>query len=40
MIKQRKVGKSDEWFVEPSVVRLDIGDGHWLDVKRELTVGE
>jgi hypothetical protein len=40
MIKQRKVGKSEEWFVEPSVVRLDIGDGHWLDVKRELTVGE
>ena len=41
MVKQRKtIDSSGDWFVEPSIVRLDIGDGQWIDVKRELTVGE
>lgn len=39
MVK-RKSEVTGDWFVEPSIVRLDIGDGQWLDVKRELTVGE
>jgi len=28
------------YFVEPGVVRLDIGDGDWIEIKRELTYGE
>lgn len=31
---------SDVWFVDPDVVQLDLGDGLWLKVKKELTVGE
>lgn len=27
-------------FVRPETTRIDLGDGHWIDVKRELTVGE
>lgn len=27
-------------FVKPEVVRLDLSHGDWLDVRRELTVGE
>ena len=27
-------------FVQPQVMRLDLSDGDWLDVRRELTVGE
>jgi len=27
-------------FVKPQVVRVDVSDGDWLDLKRELTVGE
>ena len=29
-----------QWFVRPEVVRLDLGGGQWIDVKRELTVKE
>jgi hypothetical protein len=28
------------WFVTPSIVRLPLSDGQWLDVKQELTAGE
>jgi hypothetical protein len=28
------------WFVTPAIDRLDLPDGHWLEVRRELTVGE
>lgn len=28
------------WFVDPEIVQLDLGEGLWLKVKRELTVGE
>lgn len=28
------------WFVEPSTVTLDLGDGFWVEVKKELTVRE
>lgn len=27
-------------FVDPDVVRIDIGDGDWIEVKKELTFGE
>jgi hypothetical protein len=27
-------------FVQPDVVRLEISDGDWIEIKRELTVGE
>lgn len=27
-------------FVQPDVVRLEVSDGDWLDVKKRLTVGE
>lgn len=27
-------------FVQPEVVRLDLSDGDWLDVRKELTTGE
>jgi hypothetical protein len=29
-----------KWFVQPEAVRLDLGDGDWLLVKKRLTVGE
>ena len=28
------------WFVEPKTVRLDLPDGQWIEVKRELSQGE
>jgi len=28
------------WFVRPEVVRLDLPEGQWLDVKKYLTRGE
>lgn len=34
--KQQKVSR----FVQPQVMRLDLSGGDWLDVRRELTVGE
>ena len=37
---KRKVQSINNWFVEPSVVRVSLDDGQWLDLKRELTVGE
>lgn len=38
---RRKVQSINNWFVEPSVVRVSLDDsGAWLDLKRELTVGE
>jgi hypothetical protein len=27
-------------FVEPEIVRLDLSDGDWIEVKKELNVGE
>jgi hypothetical protein len=27
-------------FVQPEIVRLDLSDGDWVDVKKRLTVGE
>lgn len=27
-------------FIEPGTVRLDLGDGDWIEVKRELSAGE
>jgi hypothetical protein len=27
-------------FVKPKVARLDIGDGHWVEIKHELTYGD
>lgn len=27
-------------FVSPETVRIDLGSGDWIDVKKELTVGE
>lgn len=35
----KKIGKSMR-FVQPEVVRLDLSDGDWLDVRRELSTGE
>ncbi len=29
-----------QWFVEPDTVRIDLGDGDWLELKKQLTVGE
>jgi len=29
-----------ERFVEPSITRLDLSDGDWIDVKNELNAGE
>ncbi len=40
MKSNKAVQVVDQWFVEPSIVRLDLGDAQWIDVKRELTVGE
>lgn len=34
--KQQKVSR----FVRPQVTRLELSDGDWLEVRRELTVGE
>ncbi len=28
------------WFVTPSTVQLDLGDGFWVEVKEQLTVKE
>lgn len=28
------------WMRRPEKVRLDLGDGYWLDVKKHLTAGE
>lgn len=36
----KKTAAAAEWFVEPEVVQLELGNGLWLKVKRELTVGE
>jgi hypothetical protein len=35
-----KAKSSVSWFVDPELVQLDLGDGLWVQVKRELTVGE
>lgn len=35
----KKIGKSMR-FVQPEVVRLDLSDGDWLDVRKELSTGE
>lgn len=35
----KKIGKSMR-FVQPEVVRLNLSDGDWLDVRRELSTGE
>jgi hypothetical protein len=33
---------SESWFVEsePATVRLDLSDGQWIEVKREISYGE
>jgi hypothetical protein len=31
---------ADSWFASPDTVRLDLPGGHWIEVKRELTVRE
>lgn len=36
----RKKPQSVRWFVQPTTVDLDLGDGYTVTVKRELTVGE
>lgn len=28
------------WYVKPESERIDLGDGEWIEVKKELTVGE
>lgn len=28
------------WFVKPETVRIDLPEGQWLEVKKQLTVGE
>jgi len=28
------------WFVTPVVIRLPLSDGQWIDVKRDLSIGE
>jgi hypothetical protein len=32
--------KKPGWFVRPAVVRLDLGDGMWCEVKEQITYGE
>jgi hypothetical protein len=32
--------KKPSWFVRPAVVRLDLGDGQWAEVKEQITYGE
>lgn len=27
-------------FVQPEMVKLSLGNGHWIEIKRELTAGE
>lgn len=27
-------------FVQPKTARLDLGDGHWIDIKQELSYGD
>lgn len=34
------MGVFERPFVAPESARLDIGDGHWVDVKRELSYGD
>ena len=29
-----------KWFVGPAVVRVDLGDGEWAEIKERLTYGE
>jgi hypothetical protein len=29
-----------KWFVAPETVRLDLGDGQWMDIKKQLNTGE
>jgi len=36
MSEQKKVNR----FVQPSVSRLELADGDWIEVKRELSIGE
>ena len=33
------MGKKN-WFVKPEIVRLDLGDGEWIEIKKRLTVAE
>lgn len=28
------------WFVEPETVTIQLGDGDWIEVKKQLTVGD
>jgi len=30
----------NNWFVQPAVVRLDLGDGQWAEIKEQITYGE
>jgi hypothetical protein len=39
-MSKRKPQSINSWFVEPAVVRVALAEGEWLDLKRELTVGE
>lgn len=39
-MSKRKLQSINSWFVEPAVVRVALAEGEWLDLKRELTVGE
>lgn len=32
--------RTDDWFVEPESVRLNLSGGQWIDVKKELNAGE
>lgn len=29
-----------KWFVEPETVRYDLGDGDWIEFKKDITYGE
>lgn len=29
-----------KWFVTPDTVRIDLGDGDWIDIKKRLNIGE
>lgn len=40
MSKAKVLKGPSAWFVEPATDRLDLGDGYWVEVKRELTVRE
>jgi hypothetical protein len=39
MAAEKKMAKVSR-FVQPQVVRLELSDGDWLEIRRELTVGE